>query len=268
MDILNNLKILSLPRWVILLLALLIFAMPIFSSWLFLLGIGNATKVEVSVSALGLLGSSFPILLIGIIVFFSNSGISSLKNKTDEILDKYIVKALAFVPDNLNSISDTHQELADIVHNHRKGIFYGDYKISFTDSDVLGNHHKAQIIIRIELNVRRVNFNLYIHKQKLNQFIKNNNIEDFELSDVLKFLFPHCSATQDMNIGENTISYQYNSEFLHRVFDNQNYLCIVGSSQLNQDMLWNSSDILYFTQDLVLMVRAFYQERRELFWED
>lgn len=123
------------------------------------------------------------------------------------------------------------------------------------------------MIIRIELNVRRVNFNLYINERTLEKFVKNNGIEELQSDEVLKFLFPHCSATQEVKVGENIIHYQYNPKFLHRIFDDKDYLCIVGSSELSSEMLWNASDILYFTQDLILMVRAFYQERPELFWE-
>lgn len=267
MDILNNLKILSLPKWVVILLAFLILFLPMFSGWVFFLGANNFSKTEVTVSALGLLGSSFPILLASIILFFSNSGISSLKDKTDKILDVHIYKALAFVPDNLISINDRKQELASVAHNHVKGVFYSDYKISFTNNITSEEPQKVTMIIRIELNVRRVNFNLYINERTLEKFIKNNGIEELQSDEVLKFLFPHCSATQEVKVGENIIHYQYNPKFLHRIFDDKDYLCIVGSSELSSEMLWNTSDILYFTQDLILMVRAFYQERPELFWE-
>ncbi|MDO4250917.1 MAG: hypothetical protein Q4C68_05350, partial [Moraxella sp.] len=176
MDILNSLRILSLPKWVVVFLAFVIFFMPIFCLWVFYLGFANVKKTEVTVAALALIGSTLPILLASIVLFFSNSGVKSLRNKTDLVLNRYIPKALRLIPDNLQSINDTAHERATVYFNHTSGVFYSDYKINFIDQNKTTNkeNKEVELIVRIELNVKRVNFNLYIPKQKVEEFAKTH----------------------------------------------------------------------------------------------
>ncbi len=215
MDALNNLKILSLPKWVILFLGFLIFSLPLFSLYMFYLGIENSTAEEITSASIALMGSVFPVLLVSIVLFFSNSGIKSLRNKTDAILSKYIPNSLSFVPDNLQSITDFSQETADIASNHVKGIFYSDYKISFVDDDVCTSDIKrnVEIIIRIEINVKRVNFNLHIPKHKIEAFAKLHRLCMDDKEGILKKMFPHCVSTQEAPLGDDIITYHYNPSF-------------------------------------------------------
>ncbi len=238
------------------------------SLYIFYLGIENAKTVELTSASIALMGSIFPVLLISIVLFFSNSGIKSLRNKTDAILEKYVPNSLAFVPDNLQSINDVNQEKADIESNHIKGIFYADYKISFIDKGVSTDniHRKVEMIIRVELNVKRVNFNLYIPKNRIEEFAHTHNIPLEDKDGILRHMFPHCVNTQEVALGDDMIFYHYNSSFLERRFGDKEYFCLVGSSRLSTDLLWSSSETLYFSQDLTLMVRAFYQENKQLFW--
>lgn len=153
----------------------------------------------------------------------------------------------------------------------------GDAKVSEVNSEVLVCYYKDDfcadyivrpndiefdgLYLRLEINVFRMNVNIGMTDRDIKRF----GVSSQDLTEI----FPHTFNGADLcgNEGDSTYSYTYNqTHFLREVLidgKSHNFRCFVASMNLPEDFIHKKAHRLYFTQDLVLMVRSLFTELNE-----
>ena len=82
MDLLQNVRLISIPSWVKHLIAAMLVALFIFNIYVGYGGIFSSGKENWAEAAINLMGVLLPIIILGILLGFSHSGIDALNDKT------------------------------------------------------------------------------------------------------------------------------------------------------------------------------------------
>lgn len=222
MDFLQSFRIVSTPAWVKVTVGCIIIATFIYNIYVAYYGLqyDNLNRIE---AAAYLFGIVFPVLIISIIIAGSRSGEKALRKRTIELLRKDIPNALALIPDNLPPLlplddankNKKNPTKARVFHNHIGNICYSDYRIDIPYSHDLKKFHR--VYIRVEINVRRINFNIMIRDEKiiegifhsydfLMSYYKNNKkqIAD-KYIECIDAVYNHIKNTEKVNVSIDSI---------------------------------------------------------------
>ncbi|MCY0146566.1 hypothetical protein OEG84_02235 [Hoeflea sp. G2-23] len=278
MNISNQVQIIYVPYWVRLVVFLLMFSSISICGYLFFRALADGDKPDWIAAGAYLLGVVFPILLLVIVVAGASFGERSIVKRTEKMLVKTIPYHLQFLPEEKRTFVDFRRhkkspktksgELAKIQVFHSLGRCYADYII-----DTPFDGATLRLELRVEMNVKRANINVWFSLDKLNALIAKEG----HGGDVRAFLrdkFRHSLDIEELQAAGNTttpaessstIAYSFNRAFLTRTVDDVEYLIVVATTNLPEDTVWNPSERVFFAQDLMFMVRSFMQERPEIF---
>jgi hypothetical protein len=237
MDLLQLIKLVSIPRWVkffSLAIIALFMGMAIYA----IFGSTHLADGPTLQAGMGLLGILLPLSIAILLLSFYESGIGPLKAATKRVL-------IELVPGALNHLQPPNGGTESI---RVKTIFIPEhtcrYEIRFTEDAVLR--------MEIELNVKKVTVIFYLHQMTI--------------SDLQK-IAPHTLE------GAQKADYELNTLPIPKQWNGISHHCLVLYKALPADFLWNSAEKLHFSQDLQIMVNSLIweagalllrEERREL----
>lgn len=221
-----------------------------------------------------LLGILLPILVIGALLLFSSGGIEALQSRTSALLCENLPVFLKQIPDEGHrfraasrpSPGAGSKNLAEVRIAHLRGRCYADYEIVVPAGD--NSPEPKRFIIRVEVNVRKVNFNLYLPTHRL-ETLCEMPCDTSEFSErcnrIVRSAFGHTREGAQGRPVEGAAGYTFNERLIRRRLAGQDFHCLVGSLALTDDFLWNPAEKLFFCQDLMFMLRAFLAEQSDLF---
>ncbi len=249
MDLFGTASAVVVPRWVKAAVVVLLLSLIVAYGFSIVLGIldeGRSGWLEASAYLLGVL---IPILIIVLVVGFSEGGVAALRVRTQEFLVKVLPAsfpaleepASKFVRPGSASLRSRHARKLQALVQHSPGTCIANYKVTFTPD---GADVQKQIVFRLELNARKVNFNL----------IFDTPAGDQRSEDISMDAFVHSieGATHE--------GYWFNSALINRTIDGRPVRCLVGANKLEDDFLVNPVAKLDLAQDLMLMLRSFVNE--------
>lgn len=221
-----------------------------------------------------LLGILLPILVIGALLIFSSGGIDALQSRTEVLLRRDLPSFLRQIPDGERAFGDPGSRcptapsdaLAVVKIAQFAKRCYADYEVTLPD--VQGKGSRRRFYIRVELNVKKANFNLYFPYESLAAICSEaEGGDDFaeRCNEIVLSSFEHTRRGAAFESGDQAGRYSFNERLLERRLLGQTYYCLVGSLSLPHDFLWNPAERLFFCQDLMFMLRAFLNERGGLF---
>ncbi len=264
MDLFGPFRLLPIPTWVRALTVVLLLLGASLSLLLIGRGLWDRTDASDWIAAgAGLLGVVLPLLIIAGIVWSAHSTVGSLQREARRYLTDTLPQFLRLIPEpDLNDAkrfpkqpARLDSEVADIKPIYIEGDFQCDYLIDIKHDPTTGG--RAQILFRLELNVFRVNFILFVPP------------EHFEVAELMEH-FPHtingAQTVLQANEKEGQSNYIFNQSIghRHRVYG-KDYVTLVAYRKLPDNFLWNAAEKLFFAQDLVIMLRSFLYESKGLF---
>ena len=288
MDFLTQLQFLTVPKWLRNLVIIVTTALILLCFYMFYAALSpENTDVSWMEAGAYLTGIVFPITLAIILIAGVQTGVHSIQNKTDRFLTETLPSILKNIPEqnakfqtytygqDFRSNAISHE--AEIRVSHTKTHCYADYHILFDHAD----GYKLDLPIRAEINVKRVNLCIYTDPEKLAKLMKKKPSSTNFQRDVTQFLYDSFKSTifgaqvktaireknKDANQAKQDVEegYQFNATPFYRKVGDKNYLTIVAHTRISEDMLWHSAETLYFSQDLMFMLRAIAYEAPEIF---
>lgn len=274
MDLLAKLNIFSVPRWVRAGIILLLIFLGLVNTYLFVDGVWLSKDTDLAAASVQLLAVVLPTFIIALLLVQADTGTRALTLRTAQVLRTVVPDALsrllespsAFYQPSRQRGANPHKTAASIDINLVEGECYSDYRINAVTQD----DRAYRIHIRVELNVHKVNFNLYVPRSHLDRPAAADATMD-EISERLTRRFRHTiQGAVGKAVAGNAESgapqgYVFNTVAIERRLEGQDYVCLVATRDLPADFLWNSSEQLYFANDLKLMVRSFMHEAPEYF---
>lgn len=285
MELLSNIRLLSIPMWVkvaiwILLLMALAFNIKIGMSAL------QAQSVSDVEAAAGLFSITFPIFLLALILSSIKAGQKALKQRTQEVLQQDIPRALTGITEGTRPFrhhkdksKNTRENEADVWLNYVKDTFLSDYAIR-TQTKL---EHQVLLNLRVEINVKRANVGIMLNLHALNNEIKKISSDEIKHAPKLSFedisrIFPHSisasTGAADNENGNDFYQYNFNRELSpafscfspddHSMSAHE-FVMLVASVRLPPAFLWDPSERLFFSQDLTLLLRSMINEKPHLF---
>jgi hypothetical protein len=134
-------------------------------------------------------------------------------------------------------------------------------------------------MIRLEINFRRINFNLYLTKSQIERMVQRCDLTAAEITGkelthrVLEKIGHSVSGAgfseaKRASSSEQESNYQsgyaFNDQMIQRELDGRQYFCLVAMKTVSQQFIWEVAERVYFCFDLMLMLRAMIDECPEL----
>lgn len=236
MDLLQIIKLVSIPKWV------KFFSLTIISIFVgiaiyAIFGGPYLADGTILQAGMGLLGVLLPLSIAIIFLSFYEAGVLPLKRATEKVLTQLIPEVLSHLGAAANQGDSQAQVTTTPLREH-----ICRYRISLPE--------KRELHLEIQLNVRKICVVFYFDR------IQNDkHIADF--SDMEK-KFEHTLT------GARLEGYTTNNVIGHNELNGRHYNSLVLYKALPQDFLWNSAEKLYFAQDLQVMIESLVQEAGDL----
>lgn len=254
MDILGSFNAVVVPRWVRAAVVLLLGALIVAYGTSVVLGILDEQRSGWLEASAYLLGVLVPILIIVLVAGFSEGGVAALGVRTQEFLVRIMPAAFPgleepvtnFVPPGASSLKKRKPKKMKAAVQHAPGTCIANYRVVFTPD---GSGVSREIVFRIELNARKVNFNLILDPEAAAEALDVSPMETFKHSIQ----------------GASHEGYWFNPELISRRIEGRPVRCIVGSKKLEENFLLNPVAKLDLSQDMILMLRSFVNEAPDLF---
>ncbi|MDR2837513.1 MAG: hypothetical protein LBV49_02935 [Azonexus sp.] len=231
MDLLQIIKLVSIPGWVKY-LSLAIISACIALAVYAIFGGAHLAEGSVLQAGMGLLGILLPLAIAIIFLSFYEAGVSPLKKATEKILMELIPGTLSHI-----QAADGKEGRAQVapmyIPEHRCR-----YLIKLPDDKLMR--------LEVELNVKKVSIIFYFCPDM-----------PLGLPDIRK----NMGHTLD---GAEKEKYEINAVLFHKAWDGVDYHCLALYKMLPSDFLWNSAEKLYFAQDLQVMLNSALREAGDL----
>lgn len=233
-DLIRWLKLVALPAWARLALAMIM--LLILFSALGLLGWGLYFRDKDSVSsAVTMLTVGIPVGLIVVALVFGDGGAKKLKSLTERVLRDEIPGAIL---ENLSPKDQGERYTQAQVTSKIRGCI-ADYTLKVSDAHLRkGTPGERRLDFKLELNVKKVNFVVWLPKSV------NPSGTWSELLTRYKSCF----------FGAQKEGYLQNQELLEG--ERADHVGIVFIKSLGDDFLLNPAERLYFAQDFAFFIRG------------
>jgi hypothetical protein len=231
-ELIHWLKMLSLPIWARVFLAVGMLGATCGAAWLLVDGIINHDSDTLS-SGVTMLTIGMPISLIVTAMIFGQGGEKKLRELTQVVLDKDIPEAILA---NLREKNTDDSKL--LVELQRT--FHGcvcEYKLSLRAQHIT----KQLLEFKIELNVHKVNVVVWLPES----VTKNQNWRN-------DWSQPYLSSLK----GAQNEGYQLNEHPAAQIHNGKERFGFVLIKQLDADFLVKPSERLYFSQDFAFFIRS------------
>lgn len=260
MNLISNLSIMVIPRWVKAIVSLIVVALTVAYIAIAILGATDDTKpgwIEASAYLLGIL---LPFMFLALILGFRESGVDAL-----------VARSARYLSQTIPSLAVALQEPAQQFHVYGGGykprdarrprvrvqsaanMTVANYVVeAYPQSDFVNGEPACarKLAFRIELNATKANINILVEKSLLPGDYKTLDPAD---------LFPNSVS------GAKHEGYWLNEHLLEREIAGTSYIAIVVVKRLSEEFLTNPVLQLDFGQDLMLMLRAILDENTKLF---
>lgn len=268
----NNFRLITIPRWVQACIVVLLGSTVAVDVLIGIISMTSPDKKDWLPGALTFLGTTLPVIMIGLIFIFKHSGAEALQAKTRYVAVKVIPHCLGYtmfepgpyVPAELARRNMEARKLTPVQISASTEACDCRYRLLLPASgapDAATPEREAQRVLYfvLELNVRHVNLNLCVPAELFRQA---SGVEDplspqgFEKWGAL---FHHTLE------GAKEAGYIVRPSLITREFAGVPYLACVLAKPLKEEFLWDAAEQVYFAHDLMIMLRFFYLERPELF---
>ena len=277
MDFFSNIRILTIPTWVKVSVGLVIIPTLVVSITVIGTSIGDSARADWVEAGAYVLGIVAPIALVVLIFWATDSGVDALRDRTQHVLSELLPEHLLHSFDDDIGLYRYRKSVgarrapsnkSTLETNLCKDRCYCDYKI--VTPPMRPDECRRIVLLRIELNVRKINLNIYFN----GALLRGHAGDSVNYTDFVKNKLQHSLAgatsgdTQAHPDDKHPVSataYEFNDHLFSRELEGQNYKVLVGSISLSSDFLWNPSEKLFYAQDLMLFIRAIVNECPELF---
>jgi hypothetical protein len=275
MDLLAKLRFTNIPSWSKYLLFSMLIVIGMVNSLVFFVGLTSLrdTWVQASIQFLSVF---LPVFTIVYVALHIQSGEAALLNSIKRIYLKTLPLALAqideadapfYSTDGSVRIKKAGKSKITVETNYLAGQIDGDFRINLSPS--------RHLIIRLEINFRRINFDLYLTKSQVEKILgcTGLSVQDItakeSTSKVLERIGHSVSGAsfsepKRISIGEQDINYQsgyvFNDRMIQRELLGEQYFCLVAMKAVSQQFAWEVAERVYFCFDLMLMLRAMLDE--------
>ena len=291
MDFFQMFANMVIPKWVKAVIALVLFALLGMNIFLGYFGlsdhIGNESWVAAAANLLGIL---LPILIIAFVLMYVDGGTKGLRIKTYDYMTKTIPDTLVSIVEEPGAYYNPKKTKGprinsevQVFSNQYRGSCIGNYIIKFPNrlvdegnpenkksvfenSQENRSHNKMHV--SLELNVRKANVSVRIPAceaelavgltKSLDEFKAGEENRKFSFKH-FKTLFPHTLQ------GSLSEGYIVNENIGYKKIGECYYYRIVFIKVLDDKFLINAQEKLYFAQDMMFMLKAFYNEKPGLF---
>lgn len=232
MDLLQIVKLISIPKWVKFSSLIAIFC---FISLAIYAIFGGARLADGAIlqAGMGLLGVLLPLSVAIIFLTFYEAGVAPLKKATEKVLMQLIPEVLIF----LGRDKESHQPATSVTTTPLLA-YICRYLIKLPD--------RRELQMDVQLNVRKITVVFYFPE-------KHGGVQITDFSEFER-MFQHTLA------GARHEGYAANNVVGHTTQDGKNYDMLVMYKTLPSDFLWNSAEKLYFVQDMQVAVESLIQE--------
>lgn len=229
-------------------------------------------------AAVALFAAIFPLMVLILIATTVHTGEKAIRDHTDRFLVQTIPSILSRIPEDEAAFaafypryrSGRRTRFAGVEVSHRAGDCFADYRIAFEEAG-----RRLAVLVRVELNVRRLNFNLYLPVEALDRVLGAGKARTAgsPTADLLRrkvFMHTLDAASTAGNGNGETVgagAYTFHDRIFSRTLESRKWYVLVGSCALARDLLWNPAERLFVAQDLMFMLRAMASEGMELFVE-
>lgn len=228
-------------------------------------------------AAVALFAAIFPLMVIILVATTIHAGVKSIREETDRFLDDVLPATMTRLPEQKalfrpwdeRSGPRERERHAKVEISHCRGDCFADYRISYVEDG-----SPLVFTMRVEMNIRRLNFNLYLPQELIRRVETRDDPETLATETIRRRFFPHTLQASSVDCSSNREdgeagvgAYVFHERVLMRVLDGRPWYVLVGSCRLPRDVLWNPAETLFVAQDLMFMVRAMVNEGAELFAE-
>jgi hypothetical protein len=229
-DLIRWLKMLALPAWAKFILASIMLLILFSSLGLLLWGLRYSDHESIS-SAVAMLTVGLPVGLIVVALVFGDGGARKLKALTQSVLTKEVPEAIL---ENLSPhIGDSRYTQANIKTKIRGCI--ADYELSVNDT----SGHRVTLEFKLELNVKKINFVLWVPGETDEAPLK---------------LSQRLDSYQSCFFGAGKEGYIQNQAPLHG--ERKVHIGLIFIKTLGEDFLLDPAQRLYFSQDFAFFIRG------------
>lgn len=278
MDVLSYLSNMIVPRWVKVSITFFLVGFVGLFVVLGYLGIEQGAQnggwIEAAAYVLGIV---LPILMVALVVLYSQTGVAALRSRINHYL-------ATVVPDSAQILADSDRKFVRVTSllnrakrrmaatgpvivlaQPERGLCTMNYAMHVPTEGVVDGASVSgfrRVFVRVELNVWKTNINICIEEsiaEKLAAELSARNSTPLSQMESWLQLFPHTFA------GAKAEGYSINHLAIRRNFVGRKYVALVLSRELKQNFMFDISQKLYFAQDLMFMVRALLWERPDAF---
>lgn len=228
MDLLQIIKLVSIPKWVKF-FSLTIIAIFIGLAIYAIFGGAHLAEGAILQAGMGLLGVLLPLSIAIIFLSFYEAGVSPLKKATEKVLTQLIPEVLSNVTADITQSANKPHVVSRFIPEHTC-----HYHIVLPEG--------RELHMELQLNVRKI--------CAVFCFRMDRPVNFSELEKKLE----HTLA------GARHEEYTTNNVISHNEIEGLHHNSLVLYKKLPPDFLWNSAEKLYFAQDLQVMIQSMVHE--------
>lgn len=263
MTLLDQLRILRIPGFVKFLLAIVALTLVAFNVYIIYRGLQSQDYDFWIAAGASLLAAVAPALAVVVVLLVTESGMSALKRRMQQMLAVEIPGELRYTFEAPSPRLETDCKPANLrTRPNPARVECGMYRSELWANYVLKGRAQdgsAQIVrLRVELVMRRVNINVVLPRQTA---AKRFGLDP--KADLAAFGAKFREAFDHTIHGAEAAGYSFNALPLRRIGESGEELAFVAARSIEAEFVWDPSARLEFIQDLVLMIRAFANEGAE-----
>ncbi len=215
-------------------------------------------------------GVLLPVLLIVTVLARADSGVNGLKRRTEMLFTHVLPPILAnlvetphgfYAPDRRRR-PPAGQALTPVFVNLRRGECQAEIALA-APADIDGTPGWRLMVLRLEVTVARINFNLCIPADR---DAAGTSADCADLMGRFHHTLEGAGVTGPADAdGRAQTGWNFLKTGVSRCIEGRRHLCLVGGKFVSRDFLWDSAEQLYFAQDLMFMLRAFLAEAPDCF---
>ena len=279
MDPLAKLRLANIPSWSKFLLFGMLIVIGLINSTVFFLGLTSLrdTWVQASIQFLSVF---LPVFTVVYVAMYIQSGEGALLNSIRRVYLRTLPLALAQIDEAQAPFYRTDGKIRSKRLNKSNIVIQTNYLAGQIDADFLIIFGPTRcLIIRLEINLRRINFNLYLTKAQVEKILGRADLSVAEITgkestrEILERIGHSVSGAsfseaRRVVVGDQDPDYQsgyvFNDRMIQRELAGQQYFCLVAMKTVSQQFIWEAAERVYFCFDLMLMLRAMIDECPEL----
>jgi len=265
MTLLDQIRILRIPTIFKILLGLTALALVLLNIYIIYRGLQDDRYDFWIAAGASLLAAVTPAIAVIVVLLVTESGMSALKRRMQQMLAVEIPAELRYVLEAPAPALESNRRVSKLMPrpNCAKvecGMYRNELWANYTITGEAADGAPHVMRLRLEMVMRRVNINLLFapqHAPAMLDAAQGAGAEGLGLA--FQQAFKHTIS------GASGAGYQFNQLPVHRRTIKGEHLAFVASRAMDGEFVWDPSARLEFIQDLVLMLRSFATERPQAF---